>query len=406
MSTLRRRKPVLIDGSETTTTPILNHIARVDLFPKPKEDFKRSQTYLGGCISAFTFAVILLLVLWEAFSYITGRDAYFTTLTLDDNENRAMEIHLDILFPSLQCHRISVDMLDISGVTRYNIVKNLHKIPVTSNGILAYRGELPFTSEEGSLNYDYRNNPELPNSCTPCFLVEDRSKANSMARSNMALNTSMCCETCEDVQKAYENAGLDAPSLRVIPQCISELSAKEPGCNVIGTLNMKKIQGMLAFVPTHSSYRYNLNSVLSFNSSHIIKKFVIGDKNVQRFSRTGVSFPLNGQHYNTKGFSEVKYFLKVIPTTYNTKEKQNSKQRTYEYSVHWTHRETPISSRSVPAVIFQFDISPFQINNYFLRPPFIRFTIKLCGIAGGVFVVLSIVDSVTDYFFRKIFKYS
>ncbi|CCW67654.1 unnamed protein product [Phytomonas sp. Hart1] len=406
METLRRRNPILSEKNESTNTALLNHVAKVDLFRKPKEDFKRSQTYLGGCISAFTFSVIILFILWEAFSYISGRNSYFTTLTLDDNANRSMDVYIDILFPSLQCYRISIDTLDVSGSIRFNIERNLYKIPVTSNGILTYRGDLPFRTEESNLNYDPSNHPELANYCLPCFLPEDRSKIEKMSKNDASFNPSMCCNTCEDVQRMYANTGLDLPSLRVIPQCISELSTNEPGCNIVGSINMKKIPGFLVFLPTHAGYRFNVSNLLAFNTSHVIKKIVIGDRNVRRFSRTGVSYPLNGERYTTPTFSEVKYFLKVVPTTYNTKEKQNSSQRTYEYSAQMNDRKFSIVSSVIPAVIFGFDISPFQINNYFLRPPLLRFLIKLCGIVGGVFVVLSIVDSVIDYFARLVFKNS
>lgn len=380
-----RQRKVISDEDVVSSQPVLRRVAAVDMFPKPKEDFQRQQTTAGATVSMVTVGVIVALLLWEGIGYCVGWNAYDTDLTIDGNMNRSMDVNIDITFPRNPCSSLSVNVRDAAGSRRINVTRSLQKIPLTSRGDSAYVGRIFEVGEES----------DESESCKSCFLSQDVASIKGQVDSEGKLHTSKCCFTCDDVTKAYEAANLLEPPQNAIPQCLSELAKTNPGCRVVGTLHLKKISGTLVFAPRQTSSGYKLDELLRFRSDHRINRLVIGNPRVKRFSKQGTISQLEGHEYkNDRYLSEVRYFLSVVPTTYNSKTRQPSDVRTYEYAVQFHSRKLLIGYDGIPSVIFGFDFSPIQIDNYFRRPPVAQFAIKLCGIVGGLFVVLGIVDRV------------
>lgn len=97
------------------------------------------------------------------------------------------------------------------------------------------------------------------------------------------------------------------------------------------------------------------------------------------------------------------YFIKVIPTEYS--ELSGSVRSTNQY-MH-SHRFRPfvmpqilggvmIPSQStvLPGVFFVYEVAPFMIRISEHRMPLHQLVAKCCAVAGGVFTVLGITDSV------------
>lgn len=374
----------------------LRKITAVDVFLKPKEDYQRAQTPLGGLLSLASALVIVILVVWEVAGYALGWDAYHTDTSVDNNPCRSMKVTVDISFPRVPCSSLSVDVVDISGSKKFNISDSITKVPLSGTGkwmfegkeIDLYQSVLDEVGEEAW-------------KCARCFLYDDRRRLGNKVDVNQKLIKNYCCNSCASVLEAYAKQKITQPSKGTIPQCSSELT-QGPGCRVIGALHLKKIAGTIIFGPKRHKQMYMVSDVIKFDSSHIIHRFEIGTPTVTRFSDSGpVVFPLNGQKYQSDALSEVKYFVKVVPTTYNIgRRRQMPLARTYEYSAQWNHRGVLAGlNGEIPVVLIGLDVSPVQVDKYFARPPFGQFVIRLCGVVGGLFVILGVVDGVVAHVF-------
>src|SRR5690606_28178627 len=98
-----------------------------------------------------------------------------------------------------------------------------------------------------------------------------------------------CCNTCEEVKRAYASSGLPPPKLSEIEQCIDEVSNQNPGCNMYGILQVNKVAGNFHFAPgrsfsqehethVHHIHEFNPMLVSRFNSSHIIHELSFGER--------------------------------------------------------------------------------------------------------------------------------
>lgn len=363
---------------------LLRKVAAVDLFTKPKEDYCRSQTRAGAIISIITVFAVGLLASWEVMSYTLGWNAYKTELSVDTSPEKNITFNIDITFMQEPCHDLFLDVSDVSGTFSINVTENLLKTPVDVGGNLAYLGTRRFFTDPRSPLYTRRNDPNSPDFCGRCFTGN---KAIAGGKN--------CCNTCEEVMAEHDRKGLPRPNKNVVEQCIGELSLENPGCNYRGALNVRKVSGVIFFTPKVIKNTIKMEDLLKFDASHVINKFSIGDESVRRHSRRGVLNPLEKQRFNGSGrFMKVRYYLNIVPTTYGSGASSGLHPPTYEYSANWNSREVAIGYGGFPSVEFSFDFFPMQVNNNFKREPIYHFLVQLCGIVGGLFVVLGLVDSV------------
>lgn len=377
--------------------PVLQRVAAVDLFSKPKEDYRRDQTSAGGFFSALVVGIIALLLLWETVRYVIGTDAYRTELSLDPGRSDEMDINLDIVFPKVPCHHLSVDVMDVTGQRHSNVTHSVFKTPVTVNGKNAFEGKnLLYEKDIGSADYDPKKDPNSKEFCGECYISPAGKKISEAAP------VPQCCNTCASAVQWHLDNGLVKPRKALIRQCMFELSSQNPGCRVSGTIQLRKVQSLIVFGPRHVGTRYNPRDLMLFQATHRIDAFSIGDITAKRFSSRGVHFPLEGHSYISRHFlSRVTYFLKVVPTSYSTRGK-SSNVTTYEYSAQYNSR--PVSTGfagGLPGVMMSIDISPIQVDHIFERPPFLQFIVRLCGVVGGLFTILGGVDSLVDRFSRR-----
>ncbi|KAG5510061.1 hypothetical protein JKF63_06954 [Porcisia hertigi] len=369
--------------------PLSKRIAQVDFFPKPREDYQRQQTGGGAVLSVLTVATVALLVLWEGIAYLTGRDAYDTDVSLDKGLSDKMPVHFDLLFPWLPCNRLSIDVVDATGMAKFNFTGTIHKLPMTFDGKVLYKGSLKDLDNEVDSNE--AGNVKRCRLC-PASALDNR------AKENLITEEQKCCNTCESVLARYKELGKEAPGIEYIPQCLYELYEEAKGCNVIGSLNLKKVPVTVIFGPLRTGSAYAVKDVLQLDTSHSIRKLRIGDESVLRFSEHGVSEPLSGHKSLSETYSETRYLVKVVPTTYRRTKSRDVKASTYEYSAQWTRRSIAVGfSGAVPAVIFGFEPAAIQVNNVFERQPVSHFLVKLCGIVGGLFVVLGFIDRAVEW---------
>lgn len=414
MATLRQRHAgsLLHDDHPESTRPILRSMAKADLFPKPKEEYRRVQTAEGAVVSVVAASLIALLVLWELGSYVAGRDAHRTELSVDSANEAVVPFNLDITFPRIPCHELSVDTMDAAGGVAINVDHDLYRSPVDRNGHLVFQGKYRYVPQTNGTSTHRRpgdtHDPRSPNFCGSCYIEPKRhhqyDKPGGVVDVHLAtVHGDACCNTCESVMKMYDLHRLPRPHPSEVEQCINELSHANPGCNLKGTIFAKKVMGNFHFAPGSSAlgpmgqhiHLYDYEQLLRYNTSHIIHRLEIGDSNFQRFSSTGVHHPLSNTKYTvSSGFGHVKYFLHVVPASYSSKKVTH---HSFEYSAQAFHKEFPLGLGSlIPSVFFVFDFHPMQVNHVFERPSLAHLFVQICGIVGGLFVVLGIVDRVVE----------
>ena len=383
--------------------------------------------------------VLCVLLVIEVSRYAFGWDAYHTEAAVDMNMNNMVPFNIDITFPGIPCHELSLSAMDATGHNEADVSDKLLKTPTDADGqpspllpdnegyvsslqrpiagpgAQTKDGTRPNTSSKGDDDEVVVNDPRSPNYCGPC---------PHPPRVAPPPKGSKCCNSCDSVIKAYEALGQTPPKKTTLQQCIWEISRGSPGCNLKGTFKLPKVKGNIHFAPGvgqnmppfgQYGHMYSLQQLMGFNTTHIINEFSLGDHNIVRFSKRGVKSPLKGtrMYVTTPGMlAYTKYFISVVPTNYRVGEKMDSLEASidsvrsgqgtfeeftsYEYAVQSHGMEFNSFAGMVmmdPMVMFLFDFHPIQITNVFKRPPFTHFLTKMCSIVGGVFVLLGFIDS-------------
>lgn len=492
---LRSRRKVITDELEDDSTSTSSSVSNfraframrsIDMFPKAKEDFRRKQNLLGGAVSAFTIAVVSLLILYDFSSYVFGWNAYRTELSVDRGVSGAVPFDIDITFFSVPCHHLSLDAVDASGAPQEHLDHDLEKTPVDGKGQLVSVGSHKYydrrhfanllrgksgddDNEKNKKSRIGKHNKNDPNYCGPCFAepIEGPTAASEAMRrhfefSNEHGDGKTCCNSCDDVMKMYDKHKFPRPSHNAVEQCLMELSHQHPGCNVKGIIYVRKVLGAIFFAPGHGQnlgpmgghvHSFTFEELLSFNSSHRINRFRIGDPNIKRFSAEGVSFPLEGRSFIVPQSSQgtIKYKLQIVPTAYRiagsagdssfsfssgdsnadtaaTNNNNNNKNNggkpsssssfmaqessdldeqdvSYEYQATEWHRIMMggifgIFGGATPGVVFNYDYFSMQLTHVFDRPPLSVFLVRACSIIGGLFVILGLVDRGSQFLVR------
>lgn len=421
MSLRQRRTGTGLDEptESNPSSTFVRRVRQVDFFPKPKEDYQRVQTPTGGAVSFAASVLIGLLITSEVIGYAIGRNGYSTKLSVDTGVKAAVPINFDITFFSIPCGDLSIDVMDATGVQENDVNHDLYKSPVNVNGDLVFRGKFNFVQKQlgpdgvilKNVANDPRKDPKSPLFCGNCYIQpvahhHGYDKPGGLVDTHLSsVHKDSCCNTCEAVMKMYDMHRLPRPHDFEVEQCITELSKVNPGCNLRGTLHLRKSKGNFHLAPGTTAiigpggqhiHQFTFEQLLRFNVSHRINHLSIGSEKVSRFGERGVIFPLDGYKYIVQvGQGLIKYFLKVVPATYSNGDwtGENDETSSFEFSTQVHHSESMFGDLSrTPSLFFVFDFEPIQVNHQFRRPHFGHFVVKLCCMVGGIFVVMGLVD--------------
>ena len=404
-------------------TSVKRTIAKVDLFPKAREDYRPSQqTQSGAVVSAVSAIGIFLITASFAAEYATGgSQAYRSELTVDVGVASLVPINLDITFPSIQCGDLTLDVMDVTGQEESDSTHDLVKTPVDFSGHHMTHVRAAFSSKRPRILAP-RDDPKSSLYCGRCNFDERRPPIMA----NGALEPPTCCNTCERVMSYHDERRLPRPSMGDVEQCATEVARLNPGCNIRGTVMIQKVKGNFHFGPGRGmktamgqhTHVFGIAEFIRFNTTHTVHHLSVGDRQLPRFSRQqplssiggAVEFahPLNGHQYAPLPghFGFVRYMLQIVPTSYGYHSLQDAASVgvapdvAYEYSVQLhTHDidPSPFMISAYPCVLFAFDFHPIAIHNVFSRPPVGRFVVRWCSVIGGVFVMAGLVDRVVAY---------
>lgn len=370
---------------------LLGKLRALDAYPKLQEDFQ-SKTLTGGVITLASSVIMLLLFFSECRYY--ARIQEVDELYVDLSRGEQMKININMSIPHMPCDWLSIDAMDVSGEVQLEVDHDIYKRRLDSSGkVLA----IPERHEVG---------PEKPNTdgtleCGSCFGAGEEGE---------------CCNTCEEVRKAYRRKGWALTTPDSVEQCKREgyaeklLETDGEGCNIYGALLVNKVAGNFHLAPGRSfqqgaAHVHDLTPFTgrTFDLTHTVHSLSFGEP------YPGMHNPLDGAHVLQRGYENplgqhgmYQYFLKVVPTTYT--DLRNQSLATNQYSVNEHFKPIPeMTNTNVPGIFFYYDLSPIKVVKKERRTPFVEFVTSTCAIVGGVFTISGIVDALI-YHGQKVVK--
>lgn len=361
---------------------LLNKLRSLDAYPKINEDFF-SRTVSGGIITLVSSFIMFMLFVSEFRHFL--RVSEVDELTVDISRGEQLQINVNITFPALPCEWISLDAMDVSGDVQLEVDHDVYKRRLDTNGVPMSEGEKHAIGPQ-------KKSTDGTDACGSCYGAGEEGE---------------CCNTCEEVRKAYRRKGWALTSPDSVEQCMKEgyseklLEQEGEGCHVYGVLQVNKVAGNFHLAPGRSfqqgsQHVHDLSPFTdrTFDLSHTIDHLSFGVDYPDRKN------PLDGVKVVQRGYDNplgqhgmYQYFLKIVPTTYQ--ESDQVVLSTNQYSVTEHFKPIPeMTNTNVPGLYFFYDLSPIKVHKMKMRMPFIEFVTSSCAIVGGIFTVSGIVDAV------------
>jgi len=248
--------------------------------------------------------------------------------------------------------------------------------------------------------------------------IRHKLKGDSCGSCHGAGEVGECCQTCEDVKRAYIAKNWHFDGTMDIKQCMDEnvVEGKDEGCRVHGFVGLDPGGGNLHLAPGRDLENFGdpsdmrkakpedkkpktadvsifdqLTSMLlhafeTFNVTHSVNKF-----------RFGTTFPGGINQLDTERrvigerHSMHQYYVKVVPTTYTFLNGTSIHTNQYSVTEHTRH-VSPGSSKGLPGIFFFYEVSPMHVSIEESRRGYIHFLTAVCAVVGGVFSLLRAFD--------------
>ncbi|KHJ45170.1 hypothetical protein D918_04474 [Trichuris suis] len=229
---------------------IFQKVRRFDAYSKPLEDC-RVRTLSGGAVTVVSAILMVVLFVSELKSYLSAEivEELFVDTTVGDER---LKINFDILFPALDCQFISVDAMDIAGQLQSNVTESVWKDAIVESQATVNAKAVTEASTASA------------NPCGSCYGAETE--------------LTKCCNTCDDVKRAYLLKGWVIGELDQIVQCRDEewvrklRTSRGIGCRVHGWLEVSKVAGNFHIAP---------GSTVKDLHSHVHNLHAVGPKSVR-----------------------------------------------------------------------------------------------------------------------------
>mmetsp|Transcript_32124 Transcript_32124/g.44540 ORF Transcript_32124/g.44540 Transcript_32124/m.44540 type:complete len:338 (+) Transcript_32124:258-1271(+) len=308
------------------------------------EEHLTTQTISGAVVSVVSGIFMLLLFCNELYTFYQPLTLH--ELAVDDTRGEKLDIHINITFPALPCILLSLDALDQSGKHETDLNTNLFKTNIAANGNNLSKEPL-LIDEEDPLSKD---------------IIADSFK------------------------QANFRSAASSESVRKIKIAL----ARREGCNIAGYLEVDRVAGNF-HVSVHSQSFHVLDAVFTdvrtLNVSHAIHSLSFGPE------FPGIVNPLDGTKRiltEEEGTGTFKYFLKVVPTTYNSLNGPDIP--TNQFSVTEYFMKAKARDNQLPAAYFMYDLYPITVNIKEQQKSLGHFLTRLCAVIGGVFAVSGMLD--------------
>jgi len=379
----------------------MDKLKAFDAYPRPAEEF-RVRT-LFGAIASIVCGLIILVLVWGEFLYYL-QVTVVPEITLDQRREDKLNVSFDITFPHIGCAMLGVDTMDVSGNHQLDIKHTVYKQRLRADGseIATPRRELVDSRPSDNEKAEAKQK-ELDISAG---LAEEKKEDEKCGDCWGAQSPSIpCCNTCEDVRRAYEAKGW-LLNRDTVPQCVQEMDTEEmktqrrasEGCRVYGYVTVNKVAGNFHIAPgasMQSGHQHvHSTSMLpdDINVTHIIKSLSFGE------SYPGQANPLD-EHVerDEKGALMTQYFINVVPTVYTYRDGHEVHTSQFSVTTH-SHSVNMEEARKrgagTPGLYITYDMSPISITYREFQRSFAHFLTGVCAIVGGVFTIMGFFDKV------------
>ncbi|KAJ3238486.1 Endoplasmic reticulum-Golgi intermediate compartment protein 3 [Chytriomyces hyalinus] len=372
-------------GSDSGDQSIFKALKEFDAYAKPLDDF-RVKTNTGAFVSLASYFVIFILLLSEFTDWRTMQ--VNPSLDVDIARKEKMEINMNVTFPKIPCFLLSIDVMDVSGEHQNDVDHSMMKSRLSPTG-------QHIEAEKGVIGEKHENPPTAtttgavadPNYCGDCY--------------GGVKPPNGCCNTCEDVRKAYTEKGWSFDKPEGIAQCVKEgwsdkiKEQENEGCNISGHIEVNKVAGNFHFAPGKSFQQGGMHvhdlaafgrAGAQYDFSHTIHSLSFGPY------ASEVKNPLDDHSKKaSKGHYMYQYFIKVVST--KLVYLNGTGFNTNQIAVTEHERDLGLPGSGLPGVFFNFDISPMLVTYTQYKKPFSHFLTDVCAVVGGVFTVAGIIDS-------------
>lgn len=417
----------------------MRSLRKLDIFPKFDSKFEqdaREKTVIGALFSLVALTVIVFLVVSELRYFFSVQQQH--ELFVDTDVGGDLDITINITFPVVPCDLITIDAVDSFGEFQDDMDKKTvkHRVDGETMRLIEEAQHLVDSKKVATTPTNERGEPKAD--CMSCYGAE--------------LHPGQCCNTCAEVQQAYQARGwhFELRDVSVV-QCSKErlqqslALAHHEGCNVYSHFRVSRVQGNIHFIPGKAftimgQHLHDIGGeeIQRLNLSHVIHTLQFGASFPGQMNpldgRSNVIIADDSEEEEQKGNGEAaadatkdsekknqpqqqrtpvsvngkfSYFVKVVPTLYEQFQpalsSSSSSFETNQYSVTEHYSERPASQQGlplmqqqfIPGVFILYDLSPIKVRIFQARPypSVVHFVLQLCAVCGGVFTVMGLVDA-------------
>jgi hypothetical protein len=366
----------------------------------------RVRTAQGAILSVVTVLLIIYL------TYTEYRFNFKTQLAEKVHVNATtpagLEMDFEVHLHSVPCAILSVDANDPTGQRQSLHLDKKHHVwkhRMSKKGrFIGERSELELGStllkEEDLL--EVIRNTTGDKELTPLTLKDIHTREQECGSCYGAGEEGECCDTCDDVKRAYVRKGWTLTDFHEIKQCQNQVPAKEQegeGCTVHGKVALSTGGGNLHLTPNRGLESYGSEESMSildvflrtfeaFNVSHTIHRLRFGQE------YPGAVHQLDGQErYLQDSYGMYQYYIQVVPTTYKYLDGRVLQTNQFSVTEHMRH-VSPGSQRGLPGVFFFYEVSALHVVIEEYRRGWVAFFTSVAAIVGGVVSIMGMIDQV------------
>lgn len=215
----------------------------------------RIRTGYGAILSTITVISILYLTKTELDFNLQIETV--SKVQVKPTSPAGLQMEFDITFPKIPCALLSIDAADPTGQPQSLHIDKTHRIwkhRLDENGKLVGRRSRfemgnTLTEESHVEEMVKKKLEEMEDLESYDDEVQDEEQCGSCYG---AADASECCNTCDDVKRAYQRKGWHLDDLSLVKQCKHSRNSKEEvgeGCNISGNVALGTGGGNLHIVP-------------------------------------------------------------------------------------------------------------------------------------------------------------
>lgn len=399
----------VIPGHGTPERNIVKKLKKLDAYAKVQDDFK-IKTASGGTVSVIAWVLIVLLLVSETYQYMKVQTKEH--MVVDTSLQEKLKIHMNITFHAINCNEVHLDAMDVAGDNQLGMEHSLTKQRISKNGKPIGKRFVDSVNTKKALE-------GLPEDyCGPCYGADALKIQQAMGHApRLSEAGEPCCATCQDVVAAYGAMGWGVGTIRDnSEQCQREERSRQviavgsgEGCNLAGSMEVNKVAGNFHVaigegIVRNGRHIHQFDPALAhtFDITHTVHRLAFGPPNRNQPVRR-TEGPLDGAHHEVTpevGTGLLQYYVQIVPTVERRGDDWTGLTAlaplpSHRYS--FTKRFQPLRSAApggvLPGVFVIYDLSPFTVEISRIAVPFTHFLTKICAIAGGVYTVAGIIDS-------------